>query len=89
MPFELHERRALLALKGVGPTVVARLEQLGYGSLARLADANTADILAGGARLTGSSCWKNSPQARAAIQAAVDLARRQQDPHSSDPYSQT
>ena len=23
----------------------------------------------------GPTCWKNSPQARAAIQAAVDLAR--------------
>ena len=75
MPFPLEERRALLACKGVGPTVVARLEQMGYGSLAHLAKAHALDILAAGASLTGSSCWKNSPQARAAIDAALALAR--------------
>jgi hypothetical protein len=31
--------------------------------------------VASAAGLTASTCWKNSPQARAAIQAAVDLAR--------------
>ncbi|ADU97836.1 hypothetical protein [Alicycliphilus denitrificans] len=75
MSFPLEERRALLACKGVGAAVVARLEQMGYGSLAHLAKANTPDILAAGARLTGSSCWKNSSQARAAIDAALALAR--------------
>ena len=75
MSFPLEERQALLACKGVGPTVVARLEQQGYISLAQLAKANPLDILEGGARLTGSTCWKNSPQARAAIQAALTLAR--------------
>lgn len=73
--FPLQERQALLALKGVGPTVVARLEQLGYASLAHLSRANTLDIVSRAAVLAGSSCWKNSPQARAAIQAAIDLAR--------------
>ena len=75
MPFPQHERQALLACKGVGPTVVARLEQMGYLSLAQLAKANVLDILDAGAQLTGASCWKNSPQARAAIGAALDLAR--------------
>ncbi len=75
MPFPIEERQALLACKGVGPTVVARLEQLGYLSLAQLAKANVLDVLDGGARLTGSSCWKNSPQARAAIGAVLALAR--------------
>ena len=75
MPFPLEERQALLACKGVGPTVVARLEQMGYISLAQLAKANPLDILAAGAGLTGSTCWKNSPQARAAIDAALALAR--------------
>ena len=75
MPFPLEERRALLAVKGVGPTVIARLEQMGFESLAHLQNASAADILARGARLTGSSCWKNSPQARAAITGAIEAAR--------------
>lgn len=74
MSFSLEERRLLLACKGVGPTVVARLEQMGYISLAQLAKANALDILQAGAALSGSTCWKNSPQARAAIQAAIQVA---------------
>lgn len=76
MPFPAAERAALLALKGVGPTVVARFEQMGYDSLAALATADAEELLARGAQLTGSSCWRNSPQARAAIAAALDLARQ-------------
>jgi predicted flap endonuclease-1-like 5' DNA nuclease len=76
--FSLAERRVLLAVKGVGPTVVARLEQMGYASLAHLAKANAADILARGAQLSGSSCWKNSPQAQAAVQGAIEAAKHAQ-----------
>ncbi|RKJ95610.1 Pathogenicity locus [Alicycliphilus denitrificans] len=79
MPFPPSERKALLAVKGVGPTVVARLEQMGYESLAHLAKANALDIVAKAAAIVGSSCWKNSPQARAAIQAAIALAQSRQD----------
>ncbi len=82
MPFPLDERRVLLAVKGVGPTVVARLEQMGIESLAHLRRENAADILARGARLTGSSCWKNSPQARAAVAGAIEAARRHLEPAS-------
>ena len=73
--FSTDERDALLALKGVGPTVVQRLEQMGIASLRQLAAAEPSEIVASAAGLTGSSCWKNSPPARAAIQAAIDLAR--------------
>jgi predicted RecB family nuclease len=73
--FPPEERDALLALKGVGPTVVRRLEQMGIASLRQLAAAEPSEIVANAAGLTGSSCWKNSPQARAAIQSAVDFAR--------------
>ncbi|MBD9478634.1 helix-hairpin-helix domain-containing protein [Pseudoxanthomonas sp. PXM02] len=73
--FAADERDALLALKGVGPTVVQRLKQMGIASLRQLATAEPSEIVASAAGLTGSSCWKNSPQARAAIQAAIDLAR--------------
>ncbi|MGY4819344.1 helix-hairpin-helix domain-containing protein [Pseudomonas chlororaphis subsp. piscium] len=75
MPFPLEERQALLKVKGVGETVVARLEQLGIDSLARLARADALDIVTRASALVGSNCWKNSPQARAAIQAAIALAK--------------
>ncbi|MBN7868618.1 helix-hairpin-helix domain-containing protein [Pseudomonas aeruginosa] len=74
MSFSSAERAALLALKGVGPTVLQRLEQMGLDSFARLRDSDAASILAGGAALTGSSCWKNSSQARAAIAAVLQRA---------------
>jgi predicted flap endonuclease-1-like 5' DNA nuclease len=75
MPFPLEERQALLKVKGVGETVVTRLEQLGIDSLAQLARADALEIVTQASVLVGSSCWKNSPQARAAIQAAIALAK--------------
>jgi predicted RecB family nuclease len=75
MPFSISERQTLLAVKGVGPTVVARLEQMGIENLAHLAKANALDIVSNAAKLLGSTCWKNSPQARAAIQGAIDAAQ--------------
>jgi predicted flap endonuclease-1-like 5' DNA nuclease len=75
MSFPPEERQALLKVKGVGATVVSRLEQLGFNSLAQLAAADALEIVTQAASLVGSSCWKNSPQARAAIQAAIAMAR--------------
>lgn len=74
MPFAPTERDALLALKGVGPTVLQRLEQMGLDSFAQLREATAEEILRHGAALTGSNCWKNSPQARAAIDAILHRA---------------
>jgi len=73
----------LLALKGVGPTVITRLEQMGIESLDALSQSHVADILAQASAALGSTCWNNSPQARAAITAAVALARneRARNPH--------
>lgn len=78
MAFSTKEREALLAVKGVGPTVVQRLEQIGFGSLQQLAEADALEIVTSAAGLVGSTCWKNSPQARSAIQAAIDLAKSKQ-----------
>ena len=75
MPFTTEERQSLLALKGVGPTVLSRLESLGYGSFAQLRQANALDIASKASALTGCSCCKSSPQARAAIPAGTDAAR--------------
>nr|WP_233097130.1 helix-hairpin-helix domain-containing protein [Pseudomonas sp. MF6755] len=71
----MEERTTLLALKGVGPTVITRLEQMGIESMDELAKAEVGDILAQASAALGSTCWKNSPQARAAITAAVELAK--------------
>jgi hypothetical protein len=51
---------------------------MGLDDVATLAAADLEDILEQGAKLTGSTCWKNSPQARAAMQAAVVWAQQRQ-----------
>lgn len=78
MPFPAEERQALLRVKGVGPTVVVRLEQMGFESLAHLSRANALDIVSKASAIVGSTCWKNSPKARAAVQAAIGLAQSRQ-----------
>lgn len=75
--FSAQERALLLGIKGVGPTVIGRLEQLGYHSLSELAKADSGYIVTLVAGMLGSTCWQNSPQARAAIEGAIVLARRQ------------
>ena len=75
MPFAADERAVLLAVKGVGPTVVQRLEQVGIEDLAALARQDAGAICAAASALVGSTCWRNSPQARGAIAAAIVAAR--------------
>ena len=77
MPLTDTETASLLAVKGVSKTVLQRLQQMGLDDVAKLAAANPVDILQQGASLTGSSCWKNSPQSRAAIATAIAWAQRQ------------
>ena len=74
MKFSDPERQTLLGVKGVGPKVIERLQQMGFAHLCQLADADAADILVQGAALTGSSCWQNSPRAKACVQAAIGAA---------------
>jgi hypothetical protein len=75
--FPADERALLLGVKGVGPTVIGRLEQLGYHSLGELAQADASHIVQLVASMLGSSCWQNSPKARVAIEGAIVLAREQ------------
>lgn len=77
--FSAQERALLLGVKGVGPTVIGRLEQLGYHSLSELARADTGQIVRLVASMLGSTCWQNSPQARGAIEGAIAMARRHVD----------
>ena len=75
MPLTEAQTQSLLARKGVGRTVLQRLQEMGLDDAERLAQASVDDILAMGASITRSTCWKNSPQARAAISAAVAWAQ--------------
>jgi predicted RecB family nuclease len=74
MGFPAHERALLLAVKGIGPTVIERLEQIGFDSLETLAKTDVNSIVKQIAAMLGASCWKNSPQARAAIAGAIAAA---------------
>lgn len=76
MRFSDEERAALLAAEGVGPRVVERIEQLGVSDFAALAGRDPREMCRAVAARLGGTCWSNSPQARAAMAAAVEVARR-------------
>lgn len=78
MGFSTVEKEQMLALHGVGATVIMRLEQVGFTSLAELADADVAAVTKAISEMMRSTCWHNSPQARGAIGAIVALAQSQQ-----------
>ena len=75
LAFNPRERAILLAVRGVGPGVVARLEQLGIHRLETLARQGAAAICADVAAMLGSTCWRNQPKARDAIAGAIAAAR--------------
>ena len=75
MGFADIEREKMLALKGVGATVVVRLEQIGFSSLSQLAQEDPAVVTKQISQMMGSTCWHNSPQARSAIRAIIILAQ--------------
>jgi hypothetical protein len=74
MPFPPGEREVMLSLKGVGATVISRLEQIGFESLGHLRGVDPDDVCAQIAGALRATCWRNSPQARASIRAVVQLA---------------
>jgi len=76
MPFSEIEKEALLELKGVGPTVVKRFEEIGINSFKELKQYDTEDIAEMVASMLNATCWKNSPQAKAAITSAINLAKK-------------
>ncbi len=80
MGFPAAEKQQTLALQGVGETVVARLEQIGFSSLSQLAGQDPAVATRQIAQMLGSTCWHNSPQARSAIQAIIALAQTARQP---------
>ncbi|MBI0059620.1 MULTISPECIES: hypothetical protein [Gilliamella] len=68
MAFSELEKEQLLQLKYVGDKIIERLQQMELDSFEKLRNSNLDEILNKGALLTGSSCWKNSHQAKTAIQ---------------------
>ena len=75
MPFSEEEKRSLLSQKGIGATILKRLEEMGLDDVKILAVTSPDFILQRGAEITGSTCWRNSPQARKAIEIAVNWAK--------------
>jgi len=75
MPLTKDETAALLAVKGVGTTVIRRFEEVGIDTFAALRTYQAEDITHMVASMLGTSCWKNSPQANAAITAAIERAK--------------
>ncbi len=77
MRFSEAEKQAMLKLRGVGATVISRLEQIGYDSLTELRGQDAAKITKQISEMMGSTCWHNSPQARTSIQSIIDLANQE------------
>ncbi len=75
MPFSEEEKRSLLSQKGISATILKRLEEMGLDDVKILAVTSPDFILQRGAEITGSTCWRNSPQARKAIETAVNWAK--------------
>ena len=75
MPFSEEEKRSLLSEKGIGATILKRLTEMGLDDAKILAVTSPDFILQRGAEITGSTCWQNSPQARKAIEIAVNWAK--------------
>lgn len=73
MPFSEQERNQLLTLKFVGDKIIERLEEMELDSFAKLKMTTLNEILNKGALLTGSTCWKNSHQAKTAISNILTL----------------
>ncbi len=78
MSFSAEEKAALLEVKGVGPTVLKRLEEIGISSFRELKEYQTEEIVEMVASMLNTTCWKNSPQAKSAISAAIALAKQKQ-----------
>jgi len=75
--FNNKEKEQLLNLKGVGPTVIKRFEEIGISSFEDLKQFNADEIAERVAQMLRTTCWKNSPQAKAAISAAIELAKKE------------
>jgi predicted RecB family nuclease len=74
MSFSELEKSALLQVKGVGLTVIKRFEEIGIDSFEQLSTYNANEIAERVASMLQTTCWKNSPQAKNAVNAAIQRA---------------
>lgn len=77
MSFNKIEKEALLKVKGVGPTVIKRFEEIGINSFSELKGYKAEDIAEMVAEMLNTTCWKNSPQSLNAINAAILRAQKE------------
>ena len=75
MTFSKEEKEELLKVKFVGETVIKRFEQIGIDSLEKLSLSSVEEITDIVSDILGSSCWKNSPQAKKAVFNAIEFAK--------------
>jgi hypothetical protein len=75
MSFPKEQKEELLKVKYVGETVVKRFEQIGINSLEDLSKSSVEEITDIVSDILGSTCWKNSPQAKKAVQNAIDFSK--------------
>lgn len=85
MSFSYTEREILLSAKGIGPKVIQHLEQNGIESLCALAKFDATELCTRISLNLKASCWRNSPQARAALTSAIDIARAYRGALSAQP----
>lgn len=62
MAFSEFEKAALLEVKGVGPTVVERIEETGIDSFGKLSAHSAGDIAEMVTSMLRTICWKSSPK---------------------------
>ncbi|MBU0923331.1 helix-hairpin-helix domain-containing protein [bacterium] len=74
MAFSKEQKEELLKVKYVGETVVKRFEQIGINSLEDLSKSSVEEITDIVSDILDSTCWKNSSQAKKAVQNAIDFA---------------
>ena len=75
MGFSKEQKEELLKVKYVGETVVERFEQIGINSLENLSKSSVEEITHIVSDILGTTCWKNSPQAKKTVQNAIDFAK--------------
>ena len=77
--FTIKDREALLTLKFVGEKVISRLEEIGFYNLDSLKTLDTMQICEMVSAHVGTTCWKNSPQAKSAIDNIIEFANKSGD----------
>lgn len=75
MAFSKEEKEELLKVKFVGETVIKRFEQIGIDSLEKLSNSSVEEITDIVSDILGSTCWKNSSQAKKAVLNAILFAK--------------